>query len=318
MSDPIRSGWPALDQGALVGHVLTYIGHRENVDLRARLERYARSVGGAELEELNRRLTTTGASWEYNPPDPVARNLSRIINGLLLEGSKLEGGEHLARAREQPSVFLANHLAFGDANALDVLISEAGYADVADRLTALVGPKVYTDAVRRLASLCFGTVKIPQSQARASDEAVMSPREAARIATATIRTARDCLARGDHLLIFVEGTRARSGRMQRALAGVARYLDVPSGLLFPVGLAGSERVTPIGDDKLYPTRVRARIAEPIDAKLLFERCSRRRALAMDSVGFLIADVLPPEYRGVYAGGDPELESAREIARALRA
>ena len=47
-------------------------------------------------------------------------------------------------------------------------------------MTVLVGPKVYMLAVRRLASLCFGSIKIPQSQSRASGEAVMPRREVAR------------------------------------------------------------------------------------------------------------------------------------------
>jgi 1-acyl-sn-glycerol-3-phosphate acyltransferase len=318
MHDPARS-WPAsLDQRSLVDWILTLIGQEDDVELRARLERYARSVGDAALKDLGVRLATTGAGWDYDPPDPIGRGLSRIVNGRLIEGSRLEGSEFLVRARERPSIFLANHLAFVDANALDVLISEAGYGDVADRLTTLVGPKVFTRPVRRLASLCFGTVKIPQSQNRASGEAVMPPREAARLATAAIATARDCLARGDHLLIFVEGTRSRNGQMQRALAGVARYLDVADGLLFPVGIVGSERLTPIGDDNLYRAELSARIAEPVDAQQLFERCARKRSLVMDSVGFLIADALPSAYRGVYAGGDPELERAREISHALSA
>ena len=39
---------------------------------------------------------------------------------------------------------------------------------------------------------------------------------------------------------------------------------------------------------------------------------------MDVVGLLIAQLLPPQYRGVYAEGAADLAGAREIARSLHA
>ena len=67
--------------------------------------------------------------------------------------------------------------------------------EVADRMTVLVGPKVYMLPVRRLASLCFGAIKIPQSQSRASGEAVMPRREVARLAMQTLQSVAQRYAR---------------------------------------------------------------------------------------------------------------------------
>ncbi len=308
------------DRLALVEQLIALLGHQrspESWTLRERLGEYAQSLSDADLEHFFERLRTTGSEWDYQPPDPVARALSRLVFGVLLEpGSALDGTEPLETARHRPVIFVANHLAFADANVIDRLMCEAGFADVAERLTALVGPKVFTLPLRRVASLCFGTIKLPQSQSRASGEAVMPPREVARIAADTIVAARRRMQQGDHLLIFVEGTRSRSASMQRALAAVARYLDYPGVALLPVGLAGSERLIPIGDEALHRTRVRACVGPPVDAESLRERADGKRALVMDTVGCLIARALPPAYRGVYSGQDPAFERARAIAESL--
>ena len=53
--------------------------------------------------------------------------------------------------------------------AVDALAS--GDAALANRLTAVAGPKVFTSRERRFSSLCFGTIKVPQSSEVASGEA---------------------------------------------------------------------------------------------------------------------------------------------------
>lgn len=305
------------DRANLVDQILLLSGQGGTPEerlLRGRLERFAERSSEEDFQRFVQHLLVTGTAWDYTPPDPLARELSRLVNGVLLEpGSGVEGARNLERARERRVILLANHLAFVDANALDVLLSQAGYGDVADRITVLVGPKVFTKPLRRIASLCFGTIKIPQSQARASGAAVMPAREVARIAAGTISTAHERLAKGDVLLIFVEGTRSRTGSMQRALAGVARYLGAPDTALLPIGISGTERMVPIGIETLHRSRVVARVGRPVDAARLLERCGGKRSLVMDCVGFLIADLLPPAYRGAYAGNGAALEPARKIA-----
>ena len=68
-----------------------------------------------------------------------------------------------AIAASRPVFLVVNHLSYVDANVLDALLVSSGQRAVADRMTVLVGPKVYMHPVRRLASLCFGAIKIPQS-----------------------------------------------------------------------------------------------------------------------------------------------------------
>ena len=127
-------------------------------------------------------------------------------------------------------MIFANHLSYSDANVVEVVLRKAGAAGLADRLTAIAGPKVYSNVTRRFSSLCFGTIKVPQSSERSSEDAVMNPRDIARAARRAIQIAQERLSLGEALLIFAEGSRSRTAQMQQFLSGTARYLELPGHL----------------------------------------------------------------------------------------
>jgi 1-acyl-sn-glycerol-3-phosphate acyltransferase len=311
----------ALERSGLIGQLADLLcewGAGDREALEPLLAEQIARVDDAGLRRFVDRAQHTGSGWGFHPADPLAREISRMVMGRVLQpGSELEGSDHLAVARERPVVFLGNHLSFVDVNVLDALMAAAGYGEVTDTLATLVGPKVFSLPIRRLASLCFGTIKLPQSPSRASDEAVMPPREVARIAREVFRTAADRQLQGDHLLIFPAGSRSRSGAMQRSLAAVSRYCQQPDALILPFGLTGCEKLVPLGEDHVYTARVGVKLGAPIAAATVFERCGKKRQLVVDTLSFLIADVLPSEYRGVYDGNDGELVAARAIATELR-
>jgi 1-acyl-sn-glycerol-3-phosphate acyltransferase len=235
---------------------------------------------------------------------------------VLRPGSGLEASEALAFARRQPVFFISNHLSYIDANVIDALLVGAGFADVADGLTVLAGPKVFALPIRRLASLCFGTIKMPQSQSTASGEAVMPRREVARLAQETLLTVEERRRKGDHLMVFVEGTRSRTAAMQRVLPAAARYFEAPGTQIVPLGLSGTENLMRLETDKATPSEAHARVGRVIDAGKLFERAGGKRPLVADALGYLIADLLPPEYRGEYASAATN-PAARDVASSLR-
>jgi len=285
--------------------------------LERTVERELSQFTDADLARFGVRLAETGASWGFHPHDPIARMVSRLAHTLVLRPpSDLAASEALASARAQPVFFVANHLSYIDANVLDALFVKAGYRDVADKLTVLVGPKVYSLPVRRLASLCFGAIKIPQSQSRASEDAVMPRREVARLAVQTLASVAERHRAGDHVLIFIEGTRSRTGAMQRVLAASARYFVDEGATIVPVGLWGTERLVPLDSEKVTPAEVHARAGRPVAAAELFARAEGRRPVIADALGFLIADLLPPQYRGTYGEVEPTLASARAAAASL--
>jgi 1-acyl-sn-glycerol-3-phosphate acyltransferase len=271
-------------------------------EIRDTLQREIDAAGPAALATLGNRLAHPDTDWSYYPSDPLARRIHRALARRVLQHEPvLLGTEHLAAVTGKPVVIISNHLSYSDANLLEVLLAQAGAGVLAERLTVIAGPKVYSSLRRRFSSLCFGTIKVPQSSGVSSEEAVMNPRAVAFAARRVIEIAHERLRLGEALLVFAEGTRSRTGEMQRLLPGVARYLDSPGSLILPVGIAGSEALFPIDEGSLNPVRTEVRLGAPLQADALRERTRGNRQGMMDAIGLSIAALLPPEYCGAYAG-----------------
>ena len=288
---------------ALIEAIVAFIGGQDLLDcgeVRTALEREIDRDGPDALVALMAHLSTDHG-WAYYPPDPLARRVHHLLAGRFLTAeSRVAGTAHAATVSGAPVVLAANHLSYSDANVIEILLHRAGGAAavLSDRLTALAGPKVFTSRERRFSSLCFGTVKVPQSTDVSSEEAVLDARQVARAARQSIAAAQRRLATGDALVLFGEGTRSRSGGMQQMLAAVARYLEVPGTWIVPAGLAGSEALFPV-DGTLQSARVTLTLGRPIGADSLMAAGGDRRT-AVDALGLAIAQLLPPEYRGAYA------------------
>jgi 1-acyl-sn-glycerol-3-phosphate acyltransferase len=293
-----------ISREALIEAITSFIGRQEPATLegiRLSLHREVEAAGRPALLQLAHRLAASGTDWGYFPPDPLARRIHHVIAEYMLgEGSVLHGAEHAQAVTGEPVLIFANHLSYSDANLLEILLQRAGAHALANRLTVVAGPKVYSSLTRRFSSLCFGTIKIPQSSTVASGEAVMDQREVARAARRSIEIAHERLAGGDAVLVFAEGARSRTKGLQQMLAAASRYLDGPDVLILPVGIVGTEAMFPIGEESLNPVRVVARVGPPIRASVLRERQGGNRQMMMAKVGEAIAELVPPEYRGVYA------------------
>ena len=212
----------------------------------------------------------------------------------------VKGAQHLDAVENKRVVIFANHLSYSDANVVEIVLRSAGAGWLADRLTAIAGPKVYSNVMRRFSSLCFGTIKVPQSSERSSDDAVMNPRDLARAARRAIQIAQERLSLGEALLIFAEGSRSRTGQMREFLPGTARYLELPDTWVLPIGLTGTEKLFPIDASALHAVPITMSVGRAIPASGLRERARKDRRLMMDGIGHAVADLLPAEYRGVYS------------------
>jgi 1-acyl-sn-glycerol-3-phosphate acyltransferase len=272
---------------------------------RATVARVIDEAGPAALAHLNRRLAVAGSDWDYYPADPLARRLHHTLAAFVLDvTSELAGLEHVHAVADRPVAIVANHLSYSDANMLDVLLSRHGGAALADRLTAMAGPKVYSNLQRRFSSLCFGTIKTPQSSGRSSEDAVMSARDVARTVRRVFDIANERLRAGDALLLFPEGARSRTHGMAPLLPAVTRYFEYPDLWVLPMGITGTETFYPVGAESVQPFRAVVRVGAPIDAGSLLARADGDRQRIIDIVGGAIAALLPADYRGVY-GGDAQ-------------
>jgi 1-acyl-sn-glycerol-3-phosphate acyltransferase len=309
----------SLSRETLIDAILAFLADQDLLtlrDIRSALEVEIDRAGHDALLGLRARFVAD-TGWDYYPRDPLAQRIHHLLAGrFLADGSELRDAHYLAAVANAPVVIVANHLSYADANVIEVLLQRAGAADLANRLTALAGPKVFTSRERRFSSLCFGTVKVPQSSEVASGEAVLSGRDVARAARQSIDVARERLRQGDALLLFGEGTRSRRGEMQPMLAAVARYLDVPGTWVLPAGLTGSEAMFPVEVPTLRPARVVLQVGRPMAAASLVTRAAGDRRLIMDAIGLAVAEALPSEYRGVYRNPN-DFPDAGAILRDLR-
>lgn len=298
----------------LVGAILEFLTGQDLLtleDIRAALENEIDQAGPDALIDLKRRLTAE-KGWAYYPRDPLAQRIHHLLAHRFLQSdSRVAGAEHLARLDTAAVVIFANHLSYADANVVEVLLQRCGAAGLANRLTALAGPKVFTSQQRRFSSLCFGTVKVPQSADVSSGDAMLSQREVARAARQSIEVACERLRDGDVLVLFGEGTRSRTGRMQPMLPGAARYLESAGTWIVPMGLAGPESLFPIDAATVRPARVLMQVGPPFEAATLLAAAGGSRRLAVDAIGMAISELLPPAYRGAY-GDAAALDAARRV------
>jgi 1-acyl-sn-glycerol-3-phosphate acyltransferase len=313
-TDPESSSNPLRWRGLLLAAITRFLSDRDPQTLsaiRAAMEHEIDAAGADALVQLGERLAKSGTDWGYNPPDPLARRIHHVLaNWTLKPESALVGLEHGVTVAGKPVVLVANHLSYSDANVLEVMLYR-NRLELAERLTVVAGPKVYSNPKRRFSSLCFGTIKTPQPPTRASENAVMPLRDLVRAARQSIDMAHERLAAGEALVIFGEGTRSRTRGLQQMMKGVDRYLDPDGTWVMPVGIVGSDEMYPIGDDTLYPVRIVVSLGRPVDAGLLRERSSGDGRVMMDAVGLAIANLLPPEYRGAYADA-ADLGEARAV------
>jgi len=124
------------------------------------------------------------------------------------------------------------------------------------------------------------------------------------------KQARSVLDAGRALAIFPEGTRSPTGSMREAKEG-ATVLAVRSGApILPIGIVGSQRFWPRGKLPRPFRRMTVRVGEPF--RLDMPRGEDRREslrLATAELMSHVADLLPPEQRGVYGETVPPESAA---------
>jgi 1-acyl-sn-glycerol-3-phosphate acyltransferase len=118
-----------------------------------------------------------------------------------------------------------------------------------------------------------------------------------------LHTAEQWIKRGVSVMMFPEGGRSHSARMRPALAGaalLATRLKVP---ILPVGITGTDRFYHVWWTILHHPRVTVTIGRPFTPPQDGAgRTREQRQATIDYIMNRVATLLPPQYRGVYAGG----------------
>ena len=118
-----------------------------------------------------------------------------------------------------------------------------------------------------------------------------------------LRQALEVLADGWALVMYPEGTRSPDGCLREALPGAALVALRSGAPILPVAHVGTEQMKGLGWIFRRP-RISVNIGSPfrlpvVNGRLTKEELARQTDLIMRR----IADLLPPERRGKYAGGD---------------
>lgn len=286
---------PAIARQLLPAWLGSYVGAGEEVRERfvARVIESLERTTDEEVAAILAAFANAGGDYRVYPAVPAARRLSRACMGELVAGASVVGVSHLvAAAARGPTLLLCNHLSYVDTQITDLLLARTEAATLWDRVVTVAGPKVYGAPFRRIAAICLNTLKTAQSTALATNEAGLSAREVGLIALETVRQAAELMSEGRPVLLYGEGTRSRTRRLQPFLRAVSKYIALPGVTIVPLAIAGSERVFPVDAEGMYPAPVELHIGAPIAA----DQASPREVL--DIAWHQLAELLPEPYRPV--------------------
>lgn len=114
-----------------------------------------------------------------------------------------------------------------------------------------------------------------------------------------IRRSLEVLRSGGALLVAPEGTRSADGKLQRGRPGAAMLAVRTGAMLLPVAIWG---VLPFGENirRLRRTEAHMVVGEPFHLPLRGKKVTHQELEEMtDEIMYRLAELLPPEYRGVY-------------------
>ena len=127
-----------------------------------------------------------------------------------------------------------------------------------------------------------------------------------------IRTASEIVNAGKMLVMFPEGTRSRTGALTKGHPGTALIALRTGAPILPVAVTGTEKITwPwIFLKPLSIKHIRVTLGEPFTPPPVDKIDGKAAADATKLIMGKIAELLPPEYRGVYADAEEESSAAQ--------
>ncbi|MFC1955530.1 lysophospholipid acyltransferase family protein [Chloroflexota bacterium] len=122
-----------------------------------------------------------------------------------------------------------------------------------------------------------------------------------RLRKGTLKEAERWLAKGIALVIFPEGQRSQNARLQPAFAGPTLIASRTGAPILPVGISGTENIKGATWWLRRPS-ITVNIGQPFNLPPASGKLTRADlAQLTNSIMEHIAELLPPQYRGNYAG-----------------
>ena len=180
--------------------------------------------------------------------DPVLRRILRAWIATILRGQLVVTGQEHLSGLTGPLILVSNHLSYVDTTATEHALLRAGATALANRLVAVAGPKVWGKPLHALCTRALNVLPTVQ----AGSISTSGDQERAR---RSVAQGRRLLASKQPLLLYPEGSRSRTGRLGPFISGTKHFL--PEGVtILPVGLSGTDRLYPIGADRVFRADVK--------------------------------------------------------------
>lgn len=227
-----------------------------------------------------------GNEYRIYPANVVARRIARRFFAEVTLDREISGVENLVAARARgPVLLLSNHVSYVDSQFTDLLLADADAPGrgLADAMVFVAGPKVYLHPLRRMAAMGLSTLPTAQSSRLDHNRADLSPRDIARIAIETVRRTRALAREGAMIVLYGEGGRSRTGRLEPFLRAVGRYPE-PGAQLVPLALSGTGQAFPLHGRQFRAAPIRLAIGEAVEGD--------DPVLALEKAWHHLAELLP--------------------------
>jgi len=229
-------------------------------------------------------------------PEGLRRVTVRWLQDLIWSTYTTELATGKENIPDGPCLFISNHLSNADAYTLYRALRPL-------HVYFLAGVKLQGTTLTRVSSFSVDTISIRPNSADIE----------------AVKRAVETLKAGHRVLIFPEGGRSRTGALMRGKKGVAliaRRAGVP---IVPIAVSGTEKFLPINESNMGGESAKrgavmvVRFGKPFrvdDLELQISEGVDERQAIVDAMLRKVAELLPDEYKGVYAqsgslGAPPE-------------
>lgn len=201
-------------------------------------------------------------------------------------------------------VMISNHLSNADYPVIMQSIKSNGFPQIAEKAIPLQGIKLERHPVTKFLARANNAIHTwPKTVPTKNDK---ERKMQWSINKKALTYAKEALSKGHPLLIFLEGTRSRNGKLQEGLREGAHYLNLfPDTFILPIGVFGTEKILPPGIPIPRPNLANVSYGKLFSASETIDLfpnlpIQEMRRKVIDHAMRRVAALLPPQYRGVYA------------------